>query len=170
MLVVLIAHLAALAALSGSLSYAQSGSPIAVEQVSSGRVQSTTSGAVRVAPVPRTNGSASSSRTAAPPTVPQQVIVACRDAQAEDRSPPEGVDCIAALQAVAATSTAEASLLEGFGLRANVTGTPGGRTTDIANADAAARQFATGDIGSEAGSAAAAIANQRVARPPNSPR
>ena len=170
---VLSIYLAALWTFLGSVSYAQTGSPIAVQQVPSTRVQARVSGTVRVTPVPGTNASASASRTAAPPTVPQQVIDACRDAQAEDRPPPAGIDCIGAMQAVAAasaTSTAEASLLGLSGLRADVTGTPAAQTMDGTNADAAARQLATGEVQSGTGSGAAAIVASQRAAPPPSPR
>jgi hypothetical protein len=77
---------------------------------------------------------------------------------------------MAAMQTVAAAdraSTPEGALLEMFSLPGNVTGTGAARTTDAINADAAARQLATGDIGPDpSGGAAAIVASQRSAPPP----
>lgn len=107
------------------------------------------------------------------PVVPPAIVEACRAAQAGDRPPPDGIDCMAAMQALAAPAaptTAEGSLLQMFGLRSDVTGAPAAQPGDASNADAAARQLATGDVQAGTGSGAAAIvARDRGAPPPSAP-
>jgi hypothetical protein len=94
---------------------------------------------------------------------------ACRAAQAEDRRPPEGVDCTGAMQAMAQAQpvqTAEGSLLQLFGQSGDVTGASVSRSTDSVDADNVARQLSTGEVpGSATGTAAGIIARDRVAPP-----
>jgi len=136
----------------------------------------TARGADRVR-VPAVRGRSSSAsvregqREAPVPRVAPEVIEACRAAQAEDRQPPAGVDCIAAMQASAEAQpdpSAEGSLLEMFGQSGNVTGAPASASAaSSVNADNVARQVSTGDV---SGSAAGIVARERVAPPPNNPR
>jgi hypothetical protein len=110
---------------------------------------------------------------AAAPVIAPEVIEACRQAQAEDRRPPEGIDCMAAMQAAAAApaATAEGSLLQLFGQSANVTGPPSSQAGGSVNADAVARQLSTGDFQPGSADGAAAVAGRERAAPaPNSPR
>jgi hypothetical protein len=132
---------------------------------------------VRVAPV-RGKGSSSSVQEAegqkVPPRVSPEVVEACRAAQAEDRPPPEGVDCLAAIQASAEAeqnaATAESSLLQLFGQSGDVTGARNQRSGASVNADAVARQLSTGEVQpSSGGTAAGVIARERGA-PSNPPR
>ena len=113
-------------------------------------------------------------REASAPAIPPETIEACRKAQAEDRAPPPGLDCVAALQPAAAAApdrSAEGSLLELFGQRADITGPPTTQNGGTVDADAVARQLSTGDVQAGAGSGVAAvIGRERAAPPPNPPR
>jgi hypothetical protein len=161
---------AAVAGLPAFPAAAQPRSAIAVDQIP---VRSAPR-QINVTPVRGRSSSASARENASVPTVAPEVIAACRAAQAEDRPPPDGIDCIAALQALAqaaAPTTAEGQLLELFGQRGNVTGPTNLQADSSANADAAARQLATGNVDPIAGNGAAAIVGrQRAAPPPTSPR
>ena len=173
----------AVAAVAAQPVAAQSSGAAVVDQISSRSVSATQASGggrtdlVRVMPV-RGRGSSASTREAARetpvPRVAPEVIEACRAAQAEDRPPPKGVDCMGAMQALAEAqphSTAESSLLELFGQRGNVTGAANARANSSANADAVARQLSTGDVQpSSADSAAGAVARGRGAPPANPPR
>lgn len=162
--------IAAAAILPAGPALAQPRSAIAIDQipVRGGSAR------VNVTPVRGRSSSASAQENANVPTVPPEVIAACRAAQAEDRPPPQGINCIAALQAlsqVAAPATAEGTLLRLFGQRSNITGGTSVQSDSSANADAAARQLATGNVDPVAGNGAAVIAGrQRAAPPPTSPR
>jgi hypothetical protein len=161
---------AAVVGMPASPAAAQPRSAIAIDQIP---VRSAPN-KINVTPVRGRSSSALAQESAKVPTVAPQVIAACRAAQAEDRPPPDGVDCIAALQALAqaaAPITAEGQLLELFGQRGNVTGSTTLQADSSASADAAARQLATGNVDPVAGNGAAAIVGrQRVAPPPTSPR
>lgn len=130
----------------------------------------------RVAPV-RGRGSSSSAkepvRQGTPPRVAPEVVQACRAAQAQDRPPPKGVDCLGALQAAAepqeVESTAESSLLQMFGRRGNVTGGGDQRSRSSVNADAVARQLSTGDVQPSSGDAAAGVVARERGAPANPP-
>ncbi len=90
----------------------------------------------------------------------------------EDRPAPEGIDCMAVAQALAQAApeaSAEGSLLGLLGQSGNVTGEPASRTRTSIDADAVARQLSAGDVQPGSG-AAGAIARDRGAPPPNSPR
>jgi len=129
---------------------------------------------VRVPAVRGTSSSASArevqQETPAPRVAPE-TIEACRAAQAEDRPPPAGIDCMAAMQTLAEAqpdATAEGSLLELFGQSGNITGAPSsGSVATSVSADNVARQVSTGEV---SGSAAGIVARERVAPPPNNPR
>jgi hypothetical protein len=167
---VLTLAIAAVAGPPAAVAEAQPRSAIAVDQipVRSGSAQ------VNMAPVRGRSSSASSQENANVPNVPPEVIAACRAAQAEDRPPPNGINCIAALQALsqaAAPRTAEGQLLELFGQRGNITQSTSLQSDVSANADAAARQLATGNVDPVGGNGAAVIVGrQRAAPPPTSPR
>jgi hypothetical protein len=131
---------------------------------------------VRVQAVRGGSSSASSregQRETPAPRVAPEVIEACRAAQAADRPPPEGVDCISAMQALAqaeaqSAPTAEGSLLEMFGQSGNITGVPtSAAAAGSVSADNVARQVSAGEV---SGSAAGIIARERVTPPPNNPR
>jgi len=146
---------------------AQPSSAIAIDQIPSRAA----TGTVSVAPVRGVSSSASAQESGKVPTIPPEVIAACQAAQAEDRPAPEGIDCVAALQASAQAAepeTAEGYLLNLFGLRSDVTSGTGTQSVDATSADTAARQLATGSI-TDSG-AAAAIARQQASPPPTSPR
>lgn len=99
------------------------------------------------------------------------MVEACQRARAEDRSPPEGVDCIAAMQgnAEAPTATAESSLLPLFGQPGSVTNVGVQQTVSSVNADTVAQDLSNGAVLGNA--TAGAIARDRVdAPPPSSPR
>lgn len=148
---------------------------IAIEQISSRPAAAT---AVRVAPVRGAKSSTVVQETpregGAAPAIAPEVIEACRKAQAEDRPAPEGVDCLAAAEALGqapAQTTAEAALLPLFGQNSNVTGAPAGPVAGSADADAVARQLSTGGVqAGGANGAAAIIGRERAAPPPNAPR
>lgn len=131
----------------------------------------------RVAPV-RGKGSSSSAqepvRQSAAPRISPEVVEACRAAQEQDRPAPDGVDCIAALQAAAEAqqsgSTAESSLLQMFGQGGNMTGGANQRSRSSANADAVARQLSTGDVQPSSGDAAAGVIARERGAPANPPR
>jgi hypothetical protein len=167
---VLTLAIAAVAGPPAAVAEAQPRSAIAVDQipVRSGSAQ------VNMAPVRGRSSSASSQENANVPNVPPEVIAACRAAQAEDRPPPNGINCIAALQALsqaAAPRTAEGQLLELFGQRGNITQSTSLQPDVSANADAAARQLATGNVDPVGGNGAAVIVGrQRAAPPPTAPR
>jgi hypothetical protein len=166
--------IAALALFGTQQAAAQRGS-YAIEQITAKPSVAT---AVRVAPVRGATSSTAGPETAreggAAPSVPPEVIEACRQAQAEDRPAPEGVNCLAAAEALGqapAQLTAEAALLPLFGQNSNVTGAPAEQVAGSTNADAVARQLSTGDVqAGGANGAAAAIGRDRAAPPPNSPR
>jgi hypothetical protein len=160
---------AAIAALASHAGYAQRSS-VSVEQVSR---PLGVNAAVRVAPVRGGQSSSSSVQEAlrenAAPPVPPEVVEACRQAQAEDRAPPQGVDCMAAMQSVAQIQpavTAEGSLLELLGQSSNVTGATPVQRGALINADTVARQLATGDVQNASSIEAAAIARQGSSPPP----
>lgn len=148
---------------------AQPRSPIAVPQVPAGASAPN----VQTAPVGGRGSSSSAQEEVAAPVVPPEIVEACRAAQAGDRPPPDGIDCMAAMQALAAAqapSNAEGALLDMFGMRSNVTGTSTVQPVDASSADAAARQLATGDVQAGTGTGAAAIvARDRGAPPPSAP-
>jgi len=142
---------------------AQPSSAIAIDQIPSRAA----TGTVSVAPVRGVSSSASAQESANVPTLPPEVIEACRTAQAEDRPAPDGIDCVAALQASAQAAepqTAEGYLLNLFGLNSNVGGETTMQAVNGTSADAAARQLATGNV--QDSGAAAAIARQQAAPPP----
>ena len=164
----------------GTFAYGQTApSGVLVEQVSPPRVRIGDGGAIasttHLAPIRDRSSSASAQEgglKSVAPAVPAEVVEACRLAQAEDRPPPEGVDCMAALQLLSQASseaTAESSLLEMFGQPGAVTtasNMPSGASTD---ADNVARNLSTGDVQNT--SVAGVVARDRVASPPpNSPR
>ena len=169
---ILSAAAVALLALGANGAWAQRGA-IAVEQITP---RAAASAAARVAPVrgaKSSNSAQEAPRERAAQAVPPEIVEACRKAQAEDRRAPDGVDCLAVAQALAqaAPVTAEGALLPLFGQSSNVTGAPAVQGNPFANADAVARQLATGDIQAGAANGAAAIAGrERAAPPPNSPR
>lgn len=146
---------------------AQERSVVQMQQVPS----RTSAQSVQSAPVGGTGSSSSAQERFAAPVVPPEIIEACRAAQAGDRPPPDGIDCMAAMQALAAAqapSNAETTLLDLFGMRSNVTSTSTVQPVDSSNADAAARQLATGDVQTGTSSGAAAIvARDRGAPPPS---
>ncbi len=169
------AHLIAAIAVSATgthAAYAQRAA-IAVEQISP---RAAASASARIAPVRGTKSSNSAEeapRERAARTVAPEIVEACRQAQAEDRPAPNGVDCLAVAQASPApTVTAEAALLPLVGQAGNVTGAPDVQSGAFANADAVARQLSTGDIQAGAANGAAAIAGRERGAPPpnNSPR
>ncbi len=169
------AHLIAAIAVSATgthAAYAQRAA-VAVEQISP---RATASATARIAPVRGAKSSNSAGevpREGAARTVAPEIIEACRQAQAEDRPAPNGIDCLAVAQALpqAGPATAEAALLPLVGQAGNVTGAPNVQPGGSANADAVARQLSTGDIQAGAANGAAAIAGrERAAPPPNSPR
>ena len=164
----------ALSAFAASAGQAQRNS-VAIEQISP-RTGGATS--VRVMPV---RGGKSSRAIAETPreggaraAVAPEIVEACRRAQAEDRPAPEGIDCLAAAQAlgeVANAVTAESALLPLFGQQGNVTGAQAAQTGPSVDADAVARQLSTGDVQANTGNGAAAvIGRERVSPPPNNPR
>jgi hypothetical protein len=162
------------------MGHAQSASRFSVDQISPAPNSTAPAGRsaagdpVRIAPVRGASSSASARevvRQQAAPAVPPEIVEACQRARAEDRSPPQGVDCIAAMQgnAEAPTATAESSLLPLFGQPGSVT-TPGvQQTVSSANADTVAQDLSNGTVLGNA--TAGAIARDRVdAPPPSSPR
>jgi hypothetical protein len=159
----------------------QSHSPVAVEQVApraarhgTGLEQSIHISAVRGAR--SVTAGKEVAREAVPAAVSQQVVDACIKAQTEDRVAPEGVDCATALRRTApaapTAASAEGSLLELFGQRADITGSPVTSEVGSANADAVARQLSSGDVQAMTGSGAAgAVGRDRAGAPPTtSPR
>ncbi len=165
-LIISAAASSALAVLSAG---SQPGSAIAIDQVPTRSAPASGSSSVRVAPVRGASSSASAQESTNVPTIAPEVIAACRAAQVEDRPAPEGIDCVAALQASAQAAepeTAERYLLNLFGFGSNLTGETTTQSIDGTSADAAARQLATGNI--QDSGAAAAIARQQAAAPPPS--
>ncbi|MDP9414632.1 MAG: hypothetical protein M3Q08_11210 [Pseudomonadota bacterium] len=146
---------------------------VAIEQITP---RPPASAAARVAPVrgaKSSNSGQEAPRERAAQVVAPEIVEACRKAQAEDRPAPNGVDCLAVAQALGQDTSvsAEGALLPLFGQAGNVTGAPAVQGGPFANADAVARQLATGDIQAGAANGAAAIAGrERAAPPPNSPR
>jgi hypothetical protein len=166
-----------LAGLQAHSAHAQLFGRATVEQIQSRPSASMRAGdKVRVQAVRGGSSSASSregQRETPAPRVAPEVIEACRAAQASDRPPPEGIDCIAAMQAMAQAQaqsgpTAEGSLLEMFGQSGNITGAPtSGPAIGSVSADNVARQVSAGEV---SGSAAGIVARERISPPPNNPR
>lgn len=171
-----------LAGLAAGSVHGQSSARISVDQIS--RAPATVSpparpggnaagDPVRVAPVRGGSSSASAreaQRAVRAPAVPPEIVEACRQAQAEDRSPPAGVDCIAAMQAAnePPAATAESSLLALFGQPGNVTNISQEQAGSSVNADNVARDLSSGAV--PGSGAAGAVARDQAAPPPSSPR
>ena len=164
-----IAALAVSASMAGA-SHAQRA--VTIEQITP---RAAASAAARVAPV---RGAKSSTAAEVAPegaarTISPEVIQACRQAQAEDRPAPNGIDCLAVARALEepTSTTAEAALLPLFGQRGDVTGAPAGQVGGFADADTVARQLSTGDVqGAAANGAAGIVGRERAAPPPSAPR
>lgn len=133
------------------------------------------SNSITVAPVRGSRSSAAgveTAREAPAPSVPPEIVEACRRAMAEDRPAPDGIDCMAVAQALAQAApeaSAEGSLLGLLGQSANVTGEPSNRARTSIDADAVARQLSAGDVQPGSG-AAGAIARDRAPPSSGSPR
>ena len=131
--------------------------------------------AVRVVPVDASRSSATV-QSAAAEKVPEPLspaeLAACRDARAQDRPAPKGVDCVQAAPAAAlpAAPTAEVSLLGMLGERFDTGANPVNNTAP-ASANDVARQLSSGAFqGTINSDAAASVARDNAAPPPTSPR
>lgn len=97
--------------------------------------------------------------------LPAAVAELCRQAELQERPPPESVDCAALSRPRAQTlRTAEGSLLELLGISGTVTATPPAESTQPQDADAIARRLATGDVQPATDTNAAGVLNRQ--RPP----
>lgn len=166
-----------------ALSLGGLGAAAGAQQLAPAMVEQITPSARNAAPVssaPRgpgdraasADGVAAARRPVAP--TPSPDVLACRDALAEDREPPEGVDCLAVLQqyaeaeqAAAPPRSGEGNLLEIFyGQSSEVTNAPALQSGPGLNADAVARQLSTGDVQANPGSDAAIGAIRQRGGPP----